>query len=57
MRMLLEFARSAPRRCLLTLLCLVLAAAAEGIGISALLPFLGLATHAGVGSEIGRAHV
>ena len=47
--MLLEFARSAPRRCLLTLLCLVLAAAAEGIGISALLPFLGLATHSGVG--------
>jgi ATP-binding cassette subfamily C protein len=46
MRLLLAFVRADPSGCLLTLLCLVSAAIAEGIGMSSLLPFLGLATHA-----------
>jgi len=47
MKTLFAFARADARRSLLTLLCLVLAAAAEGVGISSLLPLLGLASQAG----------
>jgi ATP-binding cassette subfamily C protein len=44
MQLLLVFARAYPRRTLVVLLCLLLAAIAEGIGLSSLLPLLGLAT-------------
>ena len=48
-RLLLSFFRADPGGCLTTFLCLVLAAVAEGIGISTLLPFLGLATEVSQG--------
>jgi len=48
-RLLLAFVRADRSGCFLTLLCLLGAAVAEGIGISSLLPFLGLATHASRG--------
>jgi ATP-binding cassette subfamily C protein len=43
MKLLLAFARSDPRRSLLVLAALVVAAVAEGFGLSALLPLLSLA--------------
>jgi ATP-binding cassette subfamily C protein len=60
MRLLLIFARAYPRRTVVTLLCLLLAALAEGVGLSSLLPLLGLATQAGVSADSvnggGQAH-
>jgi ATP-binding cassette subfamily C protein len=50
-RLLLAFFRADPRGCLGTLACLVAAAIAEGIGITTLLPFLGLAT------EVSQKHL
>jgi ATP-binding cassette subfamily C protein len=50
-RLLLAFFRADPRACLGTLVCLVAAAIAEGIGITTLLPFLGLAT------EVSQKHL
>lgn len=47
MRLLFAFARANPRRSSITLLCLVLAAMAEGAGLSSLLPLLGIAGRAG----------
>ena len=44
MRLLLTFSRSDPRRSLLVLAALILAAAVEGFGLSTLLPLLNLAT-------------
>ncbi|MGH7963259.1 MAG: ABC transporter ATP-binding protein, partial [Candidatus Binatia bacterium] len=49
MRLLLVFARAYPWQSLIMLGCLLLAAVAEGIGISSLLPLLSLATSAGAG--------
>jgi ATP-binding cassette, subfamily C, bacterial len=46
MRLLIVFARMYPWRSLLMLGCLLLAAVAEGIGLSTLLPLLSLATEA-----------
>ena len=46
MRLLLVFARTYPWRSLVMLGCLLLAAIAEGIGLSTLLPLLSLATEA-----------
>src|ERR1700704_1579160 len=43
MCLLLVFARTYPRRTLVVLLCLFLAALAEGISLSSLLPLMGLA--------------
>lgn len=51
MRLLLAFARAHPRRSLITLLCLLLAGVAEGVGISSVLPLLELATEDGTGAE------
>jgi ATP-binding cassette subfamily C protein len=50
MRLLLFFARAYPWRTLLVLGCLLLAALAEGIGLSSLLSLLSIATKAGVGT-------
>lgn len=47
MRLLLVFARRYPWQSLLVLGCLLLAAVAEGIGLSSLLPLLSLATDSG----------
>ncbi len=47
MRLLLIFARTYPRRSFVMLLCLMLAAVAEGVGLSSLLPLLSLATKSG----------
>ncbi len=44
MRLILTFARLYPRQSVITLGCLLLAAVAEGLGLSTLLPLLGLAT-------------
>ncbi|MBM4256135.1 MAG: ABC transporter ATP-binding protein [Deltaproteobacteria bacterium] len=44
MRLILTFARMYPKQSLITLGCLLLAAVAEGLGLSTLLPLLGLAT-------------
>jgi ATP-binding cassette subfamily C protein len=49
MKLLIDFARAQPWRCSLTLLCLTLAALAEGVGFSSMLPLLGLAERAGSG--------
>lgn len=46
MRLVLDFARAHPRRSLATLLCLLGAGIAEGVGVSTLLPLLELATPA-----------
>ena len=43
MKVLLDFARSQPLRSGITLLCLLLAGVAEGIGLSSLFPVLELA--------------
>jgi len=43
MRLLVFFARAYPRRTLVTVLCLVLAGVAEGIGVSSMLPLMRLA--------------
>jgi hypothetical protein len=51
MRLILTFARMYPRQSLITLGCLLLAAVAEGLGLSTLLPFLGLATAQPGGAE------
>src|SRR6478609_1867414 len=50
MRLLLVFARRYPWQSLLVLGCLLLAAIAEGIGLSSLLPLLSLASDAGTGT-------
>jgi len=50
MRLLLFFARSYPRRTLIMLVCLLLAAVAEGIGLSSLLPLLSLTARVSVGA-------
>jgi ATP-binding cassette subfamily C protein len=57
MRLLFSFSRSDPWRSLLVLLALVLAAAAEGLGLSTMLPLLSLAGRhpAGDHSALGRA--
>jgi ATP-binding cassette, subfamily C, bacterial len=64
--LLLVFARAYPRQSLVMLACLLLATVAEGIGLSSLLPLLGLAAQAGTGistnpdSPVGKgglAHV
>jgi ATP-binding cassette subfamily C protein len=44
MRLILTFARMYPRQSAVTLACLLLAAVAEGLGLSTFLPLLGLAT-------------
>jgi ATP-binding cassette subfamily C protein len=44
MRLLLIFARAYPRRSLIMAVCLLCSAIAEGIGLSSLLPLLGVAT-------------
>jgi len=49
MKTLLAFARTSPWRCLVLVACLLLAAAAEGAGISSLLPLLGIAARGGAG--------
>lgn len=51
MRLILTFARMYPRQSLITLGCLLLAAVAEGLGLSTLLPLLGLATTHPGGAE------
>lgn len=43
MRLLLVFARTYPSRTLTTLSCLILAALADGLGVSSMLPLMGLA--------------
>lgn len=55
MKLLLYFARTYPRRTALMLGCLLLSAIAEGIGLSSLLPLLGLVAkpHNG-GSDFGK---
>jgi len=61
MRLLIVLAREYPRQSLLMLGCLLLAALAQGVGISTLIPVLGLLTGEGVsnadggGGEIDRA--
>ncbi len=45
MRFMLDFFRAHPSRTLITLLALLLAGLVEGIGLSALLPLLSVATH------------
>ncbi len=66
MSLLLVFARAYPRQSLVMLACLLLATVAEGIGLSSLLPLLGLVAQAGTGistdpdSPVGKgglAHV
>ncbi|MFN2376058.1 MAG: ABC transporter ATP-binding protein [Candidatus Binatia bacterium] len=44
MQLLLVFARRYPSRTLIMLVCLILAAMAEGVGLSSLLPLLGMVT-------------
>jgi ATP-binding cassette, subfamily C, bacterial len=56
MRLLIVFARTYPWRSLLMLGCLLLAAIAEGIGLSTLLPLLSLATEAGAGLHPAEGH-
>ncbi|MGE0681497.1 MAG: hypothetical protein AB7P69_11460 [Candidatus Binatia bacterium] len=56
MRLLLLFARTYPHRTCIVLLCLFLAALAEGIGLSSLLPLLGLATHLSAVSQSAEPH-
>jgi ATP-binding cassette subfamily C protein len=50
-KFLLVFARSDPWRSLIILLCLVLAGAAEGVGLATLLPFLGLSAQTTTGAD------
>lgn len=56
MRLLIVFARMYPWRSLLMLGCLLLAAVAEGIGLSTLLPLLSLATETNVGLQVADGH-
>src|SRR5690348_11448587 len=49
-QLLLVIVRRYPRRTLLTLICLVLAGLAEGIGISSLLPVIRVAARDGAGN-------
>jgi len=51
MKLLLYFARTYPRRTCLMLGCLLLSAVAEGIGLSSLLPLLGLAAKTPTGAS------
>ena len=44
MRLLLVFARTYPRRTAVTMLCLLLAGLAEGLGVSSVLPLIRLAS-------------
>ena len=53
MRLLLVFARSYPRRTLLTMLCLLLAALADGLGVSSILPLMRLATPGAAAPAMG----
>ena len=55
MRLLLVFARRYPKRTLLMLVCLTLAALAEGIGLSSMMPMLSMVTGAKA-SESGLEH-
>jgi ATP-binding cassette subfamily C protein len=59
MRLLFFFARTYPRQTSLMLGCLLLSAVAEGIGLSSLLPLLGLAVQVNVGSQAahGASHI
>ena len=56
MHLLIVFARMYPWRSLLMLGCLLLAAVAEGIGLSTLLPLLSLATEADAGLPPASGH-
>lgn len=56
MRLLIVFARAYPWRSLLMLGCLLLAAVAEGIGLSTLLPLLSLATETGASLQLAEGH-
>lgn len=51
MRLFLVFARAYPRQSCLMLVCLLLAAVAEGIGFSSILPLLSLVIQAGAGVQ------
>jgi ATP-binding cassette subfamily C protein len=51
MKLLLAFARAYPRRTALTMLCLVLAGLAEGVGVSVVLPLVRLAVPGGDGGQ------
>ena len=53
MHLILTFARLYPKRSAIMLGCLLLAAVAEGIGLSTLLPVLGLATATPAGGAGG----
>jgi ATP-binding cassette subfamily C protein len=56
MRLLLIFARAYPRRSLIMAVCLLFSAIAEGVGLSSLLPLLGVATRMGTsGVPLGTA--
>ena len=52
MRLLFYFARTYPKRTALMLGCLLLSAVAEGIGLSSLLPLLGLAARTSLGGKV-----
>jgi ATP-binding cassette, subfamily C, bacterial len=57
MRLVLLFARSYPERTALMLVCLLLAGAAEGIGVSSALPLIGMAASpGGVGPATAGDH-
>lgn len=56
MRLLIVFARAYPWQSFIMLGCLLLAAVAEGVGISSLLPLLSLATSTGVGINANPAN-
>ena len=51
MRLLVVFARAYPRRSLIMLGCLLLAAVADGLGMSTLLPLLGMMTDSRSGTD------
>jgi ATP-binding cassette subfamily C protein len=54
MRLVLVFARAYPGRTALMLVCMLLAGVAEGIGISAVLPLIGVAAGPAAGDGAGR---
>lgn len=55
MRLLLELARADPRRSVTTLACLLLAGAAEGLGVSTVLPLISVALPESTGIVSGPA--
>ncbi len=55
MRLLLIYARAYPRESVVTLLCLLLAGIAEGVGLSAILPLLQLAAPEAAGAAGGKS--